>query len=95
MEFKKYQHVERIGTDEVEGLLDGKVYVFPKLDGTNTQVYLNDEKEVQVGSRKNILSDEFDNRDSYKILSRDERFKNFLSDYPDLRLFGTNFMFLM
>ena len=46
MEFKRYQHVERIGTEKVKGLLDGKVYVFPKLDGTNTQIYLSDENEI-------------------------------------------------
>lgn len=46
MKFEKYQHVERLGTVAVEGILDGIVYVYPKLDGTNTSVYLNDAGEV-------------------------------------------------
>lgn len=40
MEFKKYQHVERFGTDETEGINIGKCYVFPKIDGTNSSVWL-------------------------------------------------------
>ena len=35
MEFKKYQHIERLGTLEVEGIELGTCYVFPKIDGTN------------------------------------------------------------
>ena len=34
-EFKKYQHVERLGTSEVQGIENGMCYVFPKIDGTN------------------------------------------------------------
>jgi len=33
--FMKYQHVERYGTDEVEGIELGETYIFPKIDGTN------------------------------------------------------------
>lgn len=88
MEFKRYQHVERIGTEKVKGLIDGKVYVFPKLDGTNTQIYLSDENEIQIGSRDNVLSDTFDNYDSFKLLSRDERFQEFFKEHSDLRLCG-------
>ena len=34
MNFTKYQHVERLGTTETDGILDGDVLVFPKIDGT-------------------------------------------------------------
>ena len=30
MNFTKYQHVERLGTTETDGILDGDVLVFPK-----------------------------------------------------------------
>ena len=42
MEFKPYQHIERLGTDEVEGILDGTIWVYTKLDGTNFNAFLND-----------------------------------------------------
>jgi hypothetical protein len=37
--FKKYMHVERLGTDEVEGLLLGPVVVQPKIDGANGSIW--------------------------------------------------------
>lgn len=61
MEFTKYMHLERIGTSEVEGIEDGLTYVFPKLDGTNASVWLNEEGEVQAGSRNRHLSIGADN----------------------------------
>jgi hypothetical protein len=38
MSFKKYQHIERYGTDEVEGIDAGLCYVFYKIDGTNSSI---------------------------------------------------------
>jgi hypothetical protein len=35
MEFRKYQHVERYGSPEVEGVELGECCIFPKLEGTN------------------------------------------------------------
>ena len=42
MEFKKYQHVERFGNIEVEGIELGKCYIFPKIDGTNASIWINE-----------------------------------------------------
>lgn len=61
MEFKKYQHLERFGNDEVEGIELGKLYIFPKLDGTNAQVWLDDEGNIKAGSRNRELTLEKDN----------------------------------
>ena len=38
MEFKKYQHVERFGTTENEGIEFVTCYVFPMIDGTNGSI---------------------------------------------------------
>lgn len=38
MEFKQYQHIQRVGTSSVEGLLKGKCYITPKIDGTNASI---------------------------------------------------------
>jgi hypothetical protein len=40
MEYKKYQHICRIGTSDVNDLLNGEVYVFSKIDGTNGTLFL-------------------------------------------------------
>ena len=52
----KYQHVERMGHDEVEGLLDGDVVVQEKLDGANlTVAYDEQDGRVVVASRNKVV----------------------------------------
>lgn len=42
MKFNKYQHVEKLGNKEVEGINIGTCYVFPKIDGTNASIWNDD-----------------------------------------------------
>ena len=88
MKFEKYQHIERLGTLPTEGILNGEVYIFSKLDGTNTSVYLNDNGEIEIGSRNRTLSLTADNAGSWAKLHNDERFKNYFALHPNHRLFG-------
>ena len=62
-EYKKYLHVERLGSEECEGLLDNAaVYVTAKVDGSNGCVYWSEKAGgVMVGSRNFELSDAEDN----------------------------------
>lgn len=59
-QFRKYDHLERAGHAEVKELVDGDVWVFPKLDGTNASVWWDGER-VQCGSRNRVLTVESDN----------------------------------
>lgn len=62
MEFKPYQHIEKLGTPATEGLLDGVVSVFPKLDGTNASIWREGMQDrLHFGSRNRELSLEKDN----------------------------------
>ena len=88
MEFKKYQHVERLGSPEVDGILNGNVYIFSKLDGTNTSVYLNDAGKIEVASRNRVLTAENDNQGAYAALHDDCRIETLLNLYPYWRLYG-------
>ena len=45
---------------EVEGILDGECFIYPKIDGTNGQAYCLDGK-IYVGSRKRFITPEDDN----------------------------------
>lgn len=56
MPFIKYKHIEQLGTDEVDGILNGTCYVFPKLDGTNGQIWWRESAFVCAGSRNRELS---------------------------------------
>jgi hypothetical protein len=87
--FVRYQHVERLGTDNVEGILDGEVYVFPKIDGTNGSIwYSKEDKAIRAGSRNRLLTVDSDNADFYKSVSSDSRYEKFFKNHPNLRLFG-------
>ena len=87
MTFKRYQHLERFGTTEVERIELGECYVFPKIDGTNSSVWIEN-GEIKAGSRNRELSLEKDNAGFYEWVLKQENIKNFLCENPNLRLFG-------
>ena len=87
METQFYQHIVRLGTDEVEGILNGTVYIYTKLDGTNTGVHYEN-GQIVVNSRKRELTEEKDNAGSRKYVLSQEKYKEFFKDYPNLYLYG-------
>ncbi len=87
MKFVKYQHIERFGTDEVLGIEIGTCYIFPKIDGTNSSVWL-DENKICAGSRNRELTLDNDNSDFMRNALLDMRIANFLLEFPLYRLFG-------
>lgn len=88
MEFVKYQHIERFGTDEVEGIELGKVYIFPKLDGTNSSVWLDNEGNLKAGSRNRELTLDKDNGGFYAYVLSQPNIKAYLEKHPTHRLYG-------
>ena len=60
MEFKKYQHIVRLNDTNAEGIDVGECYIFPKIDGTNSQVWLDDDGNLCAGSRNRKLTIESD-----------------------------------
>jgi len=85
--FKAYQHIERFGTDEVDGINIGTCWIFSKIDGTNGSVFLGKDSKVHTGSRKRELSKSDDNYNFHKTIIKDKRFSHFLCKYPNLRLY--------
>ena len=88
MNFRQYQHIERFGKDEVDGIEVGTTYVFPKIDGTNSSVWLNDDGELRAGSHTRELTFDNDNAGFYAAISKDERIIKYLWAHPTHRLFG-------
>jgi len=86
MEFQKYQHLERVGTISTNGIEQGMCYIFPKIDGTNSQLWFND--GLQAGSRNGHLSLDNDNAGFYEWALKQTHFIEFFSKYPHLRLYG-------
>ena len=63
MTFTKYMHVERLTNDnpEIDGILNGKVYVYPKLDGSNHCIWYDEGRgEVRCASRNQVLTEDYD-----------------------------------
>jgi len=91
MEFLKYQHVERIGTPETNGIENGMCYVFPKIDGTNSQLWWNNDVfggKLMAGSRNRQLELNNDNAGFYNWACDNDKFFDFFKKYPNLRLYG-------
>ena len=75
-EFFKFQHLERLGTKNVEGILDGVCEIYPKLDGTNSSVWTKD-NTIKAGSRKRELTTENDNAGFCKWVYGQKNLKEF------------------
>jgi len=88
MEFRKYQHIERLGTSETTGILDGMVFVFPKIDGTNSQLWIDECGILHGGSRNRELSLTDDNAGFFRWAVGDKAVHDFFLFNPDLKLFG-------
>jgi len=86
MEFKKYQHIERLETDDTEGIEIGICYIFPKIDGTNSTLWWNN--GIQAGSRSRHLTLNDDNHGFLAWAEKQARFRKFFKKYPNLRLYG-------
>lgn len=87
MEFLKYQHVERFGTTETQGIENGMCYVFPKIDGTNSQLWM-DNGILFAGSRNRQLSMDNDNAGFFAWAVEQYKLHAFFKENPTLRLYG-------
>lgn len=86
MEFKKYQHLEKFGSAETNGIDMGMCYIFPKIDGTNSQLWYNN--GLQAGSRNRQLQIDNDNAGFYNWALSQPKFEMLFKIYPTLRLYG-------
>jgi len=97
MIYKAYQHIEKLGSGEVEGILKGICYLFYKIDGTNSCVWLKDDGSVGFGSRKRELglTKDTDNQGFAMSIATDEKYagvfadlKAFLAKHPNYIVYG-------
>ena len=91
MDYKKYQHIEKLGTSEVEGILTGQVHLFYKIDGTNACVFLKEDNTLGFGSRNRELSIDNDNAKFMNTLYHSSdgiKLKMYLTKYPNRIVYG-------
>ena len=91
-EFKKYMHIEKLGTDEVDTILEGKCSLFYKIDGTNSCIWLGNDDMLHFGSRNIEIDYEKDNRNFVKSMLANSdlhnEIKTFLKKYPSYIIYG-------
>lgn len=87
MPFVKYQHIERFGTAETSRIELGECWIFPKIDGTNASVWMED-GALHAGSRNRELSLDNDNAGFMEWASHNLNILECLSEHPNLRIFG-------
>ena len=89
--YKSFTHVERLGKEETDGILNGTCYISPKLDGTNALVWSKN-GEVRAGSRTRELSATSDNAGFYAwTQSSDEeavKIRELVLTNPHIILYG-------
>ena len=92
MFYKSYQHIEKLGTSETEGILKGGVHLSYKIDGSNGCIYLKDNGELGFGSRKRELSITEDNMGFMASFVTDKslysKFEEILKKNPNFIIYG-------
>ena len=90
MNWLKYPHIERLDSEEVEGLLYmSKLYIEPKIDGANASVFLDEGGQLQVAKRTQVLGAGDDMENLKKTIFEDSpRWQTFFKHYPAHIVYG-------
>ena len=86
-------HIERLGTAEVEGIEMGDCYIFPKIDGSNGQLWWTIDDGVgrlHAASRNRELSLDNDNQGFFNwcVTEYGPTLARFFRANPSIRLYG-------
>jgi hypothetical protein len=88
-DFIEYPHLERLGTDGVEGIYLGQTHIFPKIDGTNASFWWDTEANaISGGSRTRILSLDKDNAGFLAWLLQQRKLNALAAEFPQFRFYG-------
>jgi hypothetical protein len=89
MSFLRYPHLEKYGTDETDGINIGTTFVFPKIDGANASIWLNNDGHLCCGSRNREVSLDNDLQGFMShVLKHASPYLEYFKKHPDHRLYG-------
>jgi hypothetical protein len=88
MNFQRYQHVEKLGTAETDGILLGTCYIFPKLDGANASIWKSEDGKLCVGSRNQEITGSDALKGLYEYACNHAGIQRYLAEFPTYRLYG-------
>lgn len=85
--FRHYGKIHRLGREEVEGILVGKVAVQEKVDGANTSIWVGEDGKIHKGSRNNdVTGGTFNGFCEY--VDNHDGINKLLKLNPNFRLYG-------
>jgi hypothetical protein len=85
--FRRYQHISKYNRND--DFYQGEVYVFPKIDGTNASIWMDDNGVLCAGSRNRQLTAENDNAGFYKyVMDNKYSFEQALRLLDNCTLYG-------
>jgi len=86
----KYMHIERLDSEEVQGLLEmPEIFLEPKIDGANSSILIDNDGILRAAKRSQVLGDghEFRGLVAYMYANQD-RFLRFFAKYPNTTIYG-------
>lgn len=84
--FKRYPKIHRLGKEETDGILLGKVHLEEKIDGANGQIWVDKRGEITCGSRNRELAEGFNGFVDY--IKEHKGINKLLKEHPEYRLYG-------
>lgn len=89
--FKEYTHVEKVGSQETDGIELGEVYAFPKIDGSQTSIWFEDGTMCFGKRHSQLVGGDSLNGFPQSILENESLFSSlllFFGAHPHWRLYG-------
>lgn len=82
---RRYDSLARLGYVETDGIDLGRVHVFPKLDGTNARISVDENGQIVTGSRNRVLTEDKDNAGFYVwCQERAEKLEALITELADI-----------
>ena len=89
--FIKYDKISRLDKEETEGIFNGEVHIFERLDGANAQIWIKEGK-LCAGSRSRVVLDKEEILDEFRGFSRyvlnHKGIREYLERHPAHTLYG-------
>jgi hypothetical protein len=88
-QFRKYEKIHRYGKEETDGILEGTCYIQEKIDGANTSIFLDVDRNIMLASRNQVIGNvDSEWRGFPEYIKYHKGIAECLTDNPGYRLYG-------